>query len=261
MSYLLDKKLKRKKYSSIFFFLIMFVFLVYFRADFFYGLSQVTNFVFRPFLVLRTNIGNKFANTFSYFSSKQTLSKELEDLKSQLAFSEARMFNYDFILSENEKLKEILDRKNPETDMILAVILGKGDQSAYDTLIIDVGTKHGVNTGDMVYALGNVPVGRVGSVYEDSSRVILFTNAGEKTQVIIKEIFFELIGRGGGNFEMILPRDIVLNKGEFAILPGITPYVVGVVETIISDPRDSFKKALLTSPVNIEELKFVEIAK
>jgi hypothetical protein len=44
-------------------------------------------------------------------------------------------------------------------------------------------------------------------------------------------------------------------------LPGMSAHVVGVVETIISDPRDSFQKALLTSPVNIRELKFLEVGK
>jgi len=43
------------------------------------------------------------------------------------------------------------------------------------------------------------------------------------------------------------------------VLPGITPYTLGIVQTILSDPRDSFQKALLVSPVNIFELKFVEV--
>jgi len=58
---------------------------------------------------------------------------------------------------------------------------------------------------------------------------------------------------------MILPRDFVLEKGNEVVLPGITPYVLGIVQSILSDPRDSFQKALLVSPVNIQELKFVEV--
>jgi hypothetical protein len=74
-----------------------------------------------------------------------------------------------------------------------------------------------------------------------------------------KDVFLEIVGRGGGNFEMIIPRDFIILKGDEVVLPGIVPYVVGIVETIISDPRDSFTKALLVSPVNIQELKFVEV--
>ncbi len=58
---------------------------------------------------------------------------------------------------------------------------------------------------------------------------------------------------------MIMPQDFTLVKGDQVVLPGIVPYVLGIVETIISDPRDPFVKALLVSPVNIQELKFVQV--
>ena len=97
----------------------------------------------------------------------------------------------------------------------------------------------------------------------DSSKAILFSTPGEKTEVVIsgKDTFLEMVGRGGGNFEMILPRDFVLESGTSVHLPGVSSYIVARAETIISDPRDAFLKALLVSPVNIQELKFVEIEK
>ena len=114
----------------------------------------------------------------------------------------------------------------------------------------------------MVFAFTHVPIGRVAAVYSNSSKVVLFSTAGEKTQVVLggrKDIFMQIVGRGGGNFEMTIPRDLTLNKGDEVVLPGITPYILAVVETVISDPRDPFVKALLVSPVNMEELKFVEV--
>ena len=80
------------------------------------------------------------------------------------------------------------------------------------------------------------------------------------TVVSAQNLSMELVGRGGGNFEMIMPKDITLQKGDQVALPGIIPHVVAIAETIISDPRDPFTKALLTSPVNIQALKFVEVA-
>ena len=56
-----------------------------------------------------------------------------------------------------------------------------------------------------------------------------------------------------------MPRDFTLQKGDQVTLPGLTPYSVGIVETILSDARDPFQKALLTSPVNIQQIKFVEV--
>jgi hypothetical protein len=58
---------------------------------------------------------------------------------------------------------------------------------------------------------------------------------------------------------MMLPRDLVIEKGNEVVLPGINIRAVATVETIISDPRDSYQKALLKSPINIQELKFVQV--
>ncbi len=176
---------------------------------------------------------------------------------------QATVANYNSILVENISLKEILERKDPKTNMTLSAILSKPNQNLYDTLIIDAGIKQGIKVGDTVFALGNIPIGRVSSVYNNSAKVVLFSNLGEKTQAMIvpQNIFMEIVGRGGGNFEMILPRDLTLTKGDQAILPGIATYVLGLVETIISDPRNPFVKALLVSPVNTRELKFVEVEK
>ena len=202
------------------------------------------------------------ANFSSVFSFKSSLIKDRDILQNKLAEYDAMLLNYNSILDENIKIKEILDRKGEKIEMLLSAILSKPNISPYDTLIIDVGSSSGVKEGDTVFALGNIPIGVVSGVEINSSKVVLFSNSGEKTEVVLsKDVFMQIIGRGGGNFEMILPRDLVLEKGSTVSLPGIFPYVVAKVETIISDPRDSFAKALLTSPVNIQELKFVQIKK
>ena len=270
MSYLLDKKVKRKKFIIIVFAIFFVTATFYFRLAISDSLSYASHAIFRPFFIFSNNFGGKLASVGSFFASKNSLLKENDNLKSQLNINANEVANYESILAENISLKEILGRKNEtrpngssgrEVTMTLSVILSKPNQSLYDTLIIDAGAKEGLEIGDMVFALGNVPIGRIKAVYLNSSKVVLFSNSGEKTQVIVgtKNTSLEVIGRGGGNFEMILPRDLTLLKGDQAILPGIAPLLLGVVETIISDPRDSFQKALLVSPVNIQELKFVQV--
>ncbi|MFA6301146.1 MAG: rod shape-determining protein MreC [Candidatus Paceibacterota bacterium] len=279
MSYLLDKKLKRKKFFNIILGVLAFFVLFYFRVGLWNGFSFVTHSVFRPVLVLGNGIGGKFTNLGTYFTSKNALYAENQKLIAQLKEGEVRMANYDSIFMENEKLKEILGRKNENTQMIVSAILSKSDKNIYDSLIIDVGVNQKVKIGDTVFALGNVPIGRIAEVYSNSANVVLFSNSGEKTQGVVSlghnpisetnknatssslggDVYMELVGRGGGNFEMVLPRDFVLQKGDQVIMPGMNSYVLAVVETIISDPRDPFTKALLRSPVNAQELKYVEV--
>lgn len=270
MNYLLDKKIKQKKYLKITLGVVVLFVLIYFRTGVWNGLSYASHGVFRPVLVLGNSVGEKINSIGSYFSFKKSLYLENENLKSQILESQNDRANYNSVVAENINLKEILGRKSEKAGMVLAAILSKTNQNIYDTFIIDAGIKEGIKTGDKVFARGNVPIGRVDLVYDDSSKIVLFSNPGERIQVVVsvgnnlssgvgKDVFLELIGRGGGNFEMILPRDFVLQKGDQAIMPGINPYVLATAETIISDPRDPFTKALLRSPVNIWEIKFVEV--
>jgi cell shape-determining protein MreC len=263
MSYLLDKKIKRNNIFKYSIFVVVLLVFIYFRSDIFDGFSYISSFVFRPILVLGNGISEKLSDIGSYFSSKEALFLENENLKRDLSQISNKVSDYNSILDENFQMKEILGRKTASEIFVLGSILAKPNQSPYDTLIIDVGADNGIIFGQKVFALGNVPIGYISQVYANSAKVVLFSNPGEITQVVVsgKNTFMQLIGRGGGNFEMVLPRDFVLQKGTEVVLPGITPFVVGVVETIISDPRDAFQKALLVSPVNIQELQFVEVEK
>ncbi|MFA5840746.1 MAG: rod shape-determining protein MreC [Candidatus Paceibacterota bacterium] len=267
MSYLLDKKIKRKKSLNIALAVVLFVILFYFRSGIFDGFSSATQAIFRPVLILGSGIGGNLGDIVSYFISKESIYNDNQTLKIQISAEEARMANYDSIVKENESLKEILGRKKEKVTMVLSAILAKPNQSAYDTLLIDAGINEGIKIGDTVFAKGDVPIGRVDIVYGNSSKVVLFSSAEEKTQASIAgkpdraggDTFMELVGRGGGNFEMILPRDFILQKGDQVVLPGINSYLLAVAETVISDPREPFIKALLRSPVNVQELKFVQI--
>ena len=262
MSYLLDKKIKRKKFFNVLLLVGVLFFLIYFRVGIFNGFSYIAQGIFRPILILGNKTGEKFSDLSLSFYSKSTLLRNNENLKLKLSEKEALLSNYNSILDENTQIKEILARKTEKTSMVLAAILSKPNRSPYDTLIIDVGTNDNISIGKRIFALGNIPIGRIAEVYPNSSKVILFSNSGEKTEVVIgKNVFMQAIGRGGGNFEMNLVKDLVLQKGTEVILPGINPYVLGIVETIISDPRDTYQKALLVSPVNIQGLKFVEVEK
>lgn len=263
MSYLLDKKVKRKRYIYVSLCVVAFFIIFYLRTTAWHAMSFVSHTIFRPVLMMGSNVGERLGGLGSYFLSKNSLLHENEILKLQLAENETRMSNYNSLVADDASLKEILSRKDPKIPMTLSAILSKPNVSAYDTLLIDAGTLSGVKVGDRVFALGNVPIGRIVEVFLNSSKVVLYSSAGERTQVVAgtSNIFLETVGRGGGNFEMIMPRDFVLNKGDTVVLPGINSYVLAVSETIISDPRDPFIKALLVSPVNIQSLKFVEVEK
>ena len=261
MNYLLDKKNKRKKIFYIIIFVFLFFLFFYFQTPLFNNLSSFSYFIFRPVLILQNKLGDTFHNFNTVFTFKNSLKKQNEELQLKLLENNALLLNYNSILNENVQIKEILGRKNEKTNFLLSAILFQPNQSPYDTLVIDVGLVDGVEVGDLVFALGNIPIGHIVVAHTNSSKVVLLSNSGNITEVTLvgKNVLMQLIGRGGGNFEMILPRDFILEQNSLVVLPGIYSYVVAIVQTTISDPRDSFTKSLLTSPVNVQELKFVEV--
>lgn len=259
MNYLLDRKSTKRKFIKIFIVAVFIFLLLYFKDGIFGTFSRVAHFIFRPALSVGQNAGEELS--LVSLQSRRSLLEQNEILKQELEVLNAKLASYESILAENIRLREILGRKNENVEVVLANILSKPNRSPYDTLLIDAGANQGIMNGKLVLALGFLPIGRVAETFSDSAKVVLFSSPGQKTEVIISggNIFLEIVGRGGGNFEAVLPRDMELPQGTEAMLPGANGGLIGMVETTISDPRDAFKKVLLSSPVNIQELKFVQV--
>jgi len=190
----------------------------------------------------------------SVFRENDTLKNENNNLKN-------RMIDYDILSKENEQLKELLGRIAPTTDFTLATILTKPNRSPYDTVVVDIGSDGGITTGMRVYADAHIPLGVVSEVYKDSSLVTLYSNPKYITEAVLQQsnTSVELIGRGGGNFEMIIPQDLSSSQGEQVVLPGLNTEVVAIIDGILSAPTDPIKKVILRSPVNVQSLKWVQI--
>ena len=190
MNYLQNRKIKRKKIEKIVLVVIILLFLIYFGSNIFSGLSFVSHAVFKPVLVLGNSIGEKFGNIGAYFKSKKNLYLENESLRERLNENTATLSNYNSLLGENVGMKEILGMGGEERDLVLASILSKPPKSLYDTLVIDAGEKNGVLVGDLVFAEGDVPLGRIESVNSGSSKVILFSSPKYLNIAILDFLFF-----------------------------------------------------------------------
>lgn len=262
MSYLRNKQEQRKKIGVISAAVFFLAIILLFRVSVMNGLRVAAHAVFSPFLSLKNNIAGGLASYGANLESKKALIAENEALKNTAETERVNALDRGVLLDENTKLKEILSRTKEEKNLILGVILAKPNQSPYDTLIVDAGENLGVKVGSRVFAFGNVLIGEVSEVYGASSNIKLYSTSGETLRVIVDGtgIYTEAIGRGGGNFEITLPRDVVITSGITTLsIPGITPQIVATVEQVISDPRDPFQKILAISPVNVQELKFVEV--
>lgn len=260
MSYLLDRKNKRKKVKRWIILLFALLLVFYFRAPVLSSVSSFLNFVFTPVVRTGDNIVSFLKDRRYLLKTKNNLQKENEELKRELSLFYVMDLNYEVVLKENKRIREILGRAKGE-DFILAGVLSKPNKSPYDTLLVDAGSNSGIKEGGKVFALGDIPVGYVSEVFSNSSKVVLYSSPGNITLCTISETdaFVDLMGRGGGNFLVTLPRDFEIEEGVSFLLPGVNSQLVGIFDSIISDPRDTEKKVIVKSPVNIQEIEFVTI--
>jgi rod shape-determining protein MreC len=256
-----DKKgIERKKrlikvaiISSVIF-LIFLTGLVSFSGGFF-------NFLGKPLWKIRNTVSSGISSSEYLVRTKKSVFTENEELNRRLVEQNLAMTDYQILKKDNEELKSLLGRVTTKNTFILANILVKPNQSPYDTLIIDVGSDVGLKEGDKVFANEVIPLGYISHVYDHTSLVSLYSNPGETTEAMIigSNATVELVGRGGGNFEMTVPIDLESSKGTMVVFPGLSSEVVAIMDDVISNPTDPVKKVLLRSPANIQQLKWVEI--
>lgn len=254
----------KKKYTSVFlaaagFFVVVFSAAYLFPKATKSGAMQMATPLWRLSSWIRTHV-DSFATVIR---NKQTLAVENQNLKNTIQTLEAEVLASRVSAVENHDLKQALGRKQINKDFLLANILVKPNRSLYDTLVIDQGRQEGVVVGAHIYAVGVYPIGGVAEVFEHTALISLYSTPGRVTTVRLlnTNTDIDLLGRGGGSFEAKLPRDLTIEQGEPVVLPQFANAILALVDTVVSDERDPFKKVLFRSPVNIQELSFVFIAK
>jgi hypothetical protein len=162
---------------------------------------------------------------------------------------------------ENKELKEQLGRPILKNSL-LAYILKKPPFTVYDSFILDVGTNQGVAIGDKVYSFGDILIGEILEVSPSVSKVKLYSSYGEKYEVLIgeKNVQATATGRGGGSFEIVIPRDIKVAEDDSITIPNISNTVFGTIGEIIAEPARAFSTVIFSQPINIYEQKWVLIS-
>lgn len=229
-----------------------------------FSLSWSRNLLFSvgsPFWYLQNSVSSFFTDNLGILNSKASLLKENSLLREQVLADSNEQVLYGILKKENDDLKNIFSRNKNNQKLILSAILVKPFLSAYDTLIIDVGVSDGVKVGDKVLADGNIYIGYISEVYDTTSKVVLYSSSGEKINVLIGDnnVEKEAIGLGGGNFKVEIPKEIGLKEGDNIVIPSISTNIFSVVEKIEAKESDSFLDILFKNPINITELKWVEV--
>jgi len=207
---------------------------------------------------------NQDINSVGYLvKTKASVYKENENLIQENSNLKNSMIDYQILKTENDQLKELLGRLPDNPPFVLANILTKPNRSLYDSIVIDIGSNVGITLGNKVYADAKIPIGEISKIYPNTSLVTLYSNPGQTTDAIIDgtNTTVSLIGRGGGNFEMSIPVDLSAENGVMVTLPSGQPEVIAIIDGVVSSANEPLKRIILHSPVNIQNLKWVQVKK
>ncbi len=259
----LDKKQRNNKTkfrNNIIIFIILFLFVLF---GFFSFLNRTIYILGRPFWRSENNIVSSFKNMTYYLATKKYLGLQNQKLNQENQELKLVVDDYNILKNENVKLKEYFGRIGPEHKFVLGTVLLRPNRSPYDTLVIDIGSNMGIKEGDKVYADVTHPIGTISQVNPYTANVVLYSNPNTQTDVMIDglETTVNLVGRGGGNFEMNTPHDFEVPSNAVVFLPTLNSEVIATVAGLLSKPTDLNKKYLLKTKVNIQNIKFVQVKK
>jgi len=215
-----------------------------------------------PLWRLDTRISLIGKDLYYYFTSRNTLEGYVTGLKNEVQNLQSANAELQVLKDENTKLKNQMSRSE-SASRILATILVKPNRTPYDTIIVDAGSIEGVVAGSKVYANGNTLIGTVADVSNHTAHITLFSTPGQETDGVVvgSDITVTLTGRGGGAFEIDVPREVVLPVGNVVTNVATFSNPIAIIGSQISSERDAIKKILAKTPINIQELKWVEISK
>ncbi|KKR45193.1 MAG: hypothetical protein A2W58_01930 [Candidatus Zambryskibacteria bacterium RIFCSPHIGHO2_02_38_10.5] len=225
-------------------------------------LRNVSHGISRPLWSVSSTLSKSFTKIKNFFVLKTTLINQNLTLIDEISALKLKEIDYDILLKENEDLKNQFGRVS-QSKRIIAAILSKPPRSPYDTLVIDAGERDAIGLGDKVYLSDTILIGIITSITPESSLVKLFSTSDYKQEAILFRTgtSFELVGRGGANLELLVPKDTDIIWGDIFMYPGLSTSVIASVYYIDTNSQSSFKTIYLRIPGNVFSTRFVFVEK
>lgn len=209
---------------------------------------------------LRNSITPLYTSMFrTYFYSQRQLRSRIVELQTTIAAHDAERALLHSLQAENALLKEGMGRIDTHSG-VLAHVLTTPERSMYDTFIIDAGSDDGIVVGQQVVAFNAIALGTVSAVTEHRAVVSLYSTPDNQIVGTAENgIQVALIGRGGGEYEVHMPRSVPFAIGGTINAQSTQPLVLAEIKKIDTDPRDPFQRLIAKAPLNFTYLKWVMV--
>lgn len=225
-------------------------------------------FAVTPFQRVGTHVYDGARDTWASYVDLRFARKENEELRAELSALKLRASRLESRAAEGVRLATLLEFRNayPETEMVIARVIGASASGATRTIYLNRGNKDGVRKNMGVITPEGV-VGKVLAVYGETSQVLLLTDkdsgvgallGSKRTQGVVRgtvegDVILEYII----NDEAVQPGDPILTSGQDQIFPKDLP--VGTV--VAAKTGNPFKQIRVKPAARLDRLEEVIVLK
>jgi rod shape-determining protein MreC len=244
------------------------IFLIAFLLSIFF-IEKVKPFsisVLAPILDTIDYVSVKFNDFISLIKSKNDLIEEVKKLKQENEKLKLKIINLKHIEYENTKLKEALYIKNifPDFNILVGRITGFSPDNLSKYVFINLGSKDGVEKGNLVIANANL-LGIISEVGKNGSVVLLISDPSFKiparTARTRELVFFQGKNSKYGVLKFVKPEqdirvgDIVETTDIDDKYPAGIP--IGKIDKVIYKEGQLFKNVLVKININPMRVEYV----
>jgi len=236
------------------------------------GVSKALgNFVFKIFSPVGKffiNVGDRVVGFFDVIFSIKHLAKENTFLQQKNKELEAEISLLKEVEQENLVLRKGLEIS--EKDILIkevASIVSKDIQGIEDWVLVNKGSKHGVEKNMAVISSDMALVGRIIEIMPSFSKVMLISNKDSIVAALVENARSEgLVKKQDKLFMDFIPRGESLEIGERIITSGMDKIypkgiLIGEIEDVDLSNNQLFQKITITSAVDFSKLETVFIVK
>ena len=221
------------------------------------------------FLIFARITKGSIYKDFYYFISKPFWPGESQKELILKSLNQEYLIKLNLLKKDNIRLRKILNlQETSDNDAILAAVISRKTGSWWRQIILNKGSKDGVQIGSIVVGPGGL-LGRVKSTSFFTSSVILLTSPESKVGVWMDRIQINglLIGSGDDYPNLVLySKDADLKVGDFVysspastLLPPNIP--IGIVQSIETpfQTKKTAKISLLAKPHAIDWVQILRV--
>jgi len=235
--------------------------------------SGLGNFLFKIFSPIGgffIKTGDRVIGFFEILISIKDLAKENIALRQENQELEAEISQLKEVEKENRALRQGLKISRKDQNIIeIASVVGKDIQESQNWILIDKGTKQGIEKNMALISEDMALVGKIAEVMSDFSKAMLITNKESIVAALAEKNRSEGLVKKeekGKLFMDFIPRSEKLEIGERIITSGMDNIypkgiLIGKIENIDLSQNQLFQKITITPAVDFSKLEEVFIVK